>query len=151
MAKYKLDKRELLEHWNDQLKFIQSSISEFDSGNEKESRRIATSLRILFHETPNSHSLISQIGLKCSIKLWSSGGLYTPSNLLSSWSLLMLSSSNEGLYYQAIGSGNGRTFYLDFEDWWNEVIFDDKKMYLLEKILFVMLQIKMVVLMLIQI
>lgn len=127
MAKYKLNWQELLDHWNDQLSFIQSSVQQFDIGKENEARRIATSLRIMFHETPRSHSLIKQTGLKHNLLLWSSAGLYTPSNLLSSWVLLELEGKEEGLFYKPLIANSSRTFYLEFEDWWNEIIFDDKK------------------------
>lgn len=127
MGKYILSQGELRQHWKDQLDFIKLSMLAFDKGDEKEARRIATSLRVMFHDTSNSSSLISQINLKYNIKLWSSGTLYTPSNLFSSWSLLTMEFRDVSIFYRPIGSGIGRTFFLDFEDWWNEIIFDDKK------------------------
>lgn len=127
MAKYKLNQQELLEHWYDQLSFIQSSAQQFDIGKENEARRIATSLRIMFHETSSSHSLIKQTSLKHNFQLWSSAGLYSPSNLLSSWVLLEMKADNSGLYYKPLSDTNHRTFFLGYEDWWNEIIFDDKK------------------------
>lgn len=99
----------------------------FDEGNENEARRIATSLRIMFHETSRSHSLFKQIKLNHNFFLWSSGELYTPSNLLSSWILLQLNRDKDGLSYKPLGINSKRTFFLSYEDWWNEVIFDDKK------------------------
>lgn len=130
MAKYKLNKRELLEHWNDQLSFIKLSAEQYDKGKENEARRIATSLRILFHEGPHSIPLIKQTGLIHNFLLWSSGSIYTPSNLLSSWVLLLLEINASGAYYKPRKLGKGdrdRTFFLKYEDWWNEIIFDDKK------------------------
>ena len=35
MTKYKLSKQELQDHWDDQIRFIQKSIKEFDRGDEK--------------------------------------------------------------------------------------------------------------------
>ena len=35
MGKYKRSKQELQEHWDDQIRFIQKSIEEFDRGDEK--------------------------------------------------------------------------------------------------------------------
>lgn len=124
--KYKLDFQDLMNHWNEQLEFIQTSIELFDKGKEIEARRIATSLRIMFHNTTRSHSLFKQLNLNHNYFLWSSGGLYTPSNLLSSWVLLELSNVQGNMVYKPILTDVGRTFYLTFEDWWNEVIFDDK-------------------------
>lgn len=124
MTKYNLSIGELREHWTDQIDFIKSSIELFDAGKQAESKRIAASLRILFHQSNNgSNSLLSQ--LKLPILFISSGGLYTPSNLLSSWTLLSMEIGPKGLYYLPVKSSS-RTFLLKFEDWWNEIIFDDK-------------------------
>ena len=61
MAKYKLSKQEFQDHWDDQIRFIQKSIKEFDLGDEKEAQRLATHLRILFHETSSSKSIFGQL------------------------------------------------------------------------------------------
>lgn len=52
----------------------------------------------MFHETSKSHSLIKQTGLNRNFLLWSSTGLYTPSNLLSSWVLSELRGNESGLF-----------------------------------------------------
>lgn len=123
---YRLNDNELSEHWKEQINFIKTSIKSYDDGNESEAKRIATNLRIMFHETGTSHSLIKQLNLNKKLLLWSSGVLYTPSNLLSSWTLLELIIEENGLHYNPVGMNRARTFYLSYEDWWNEVIFDDK-------------------------
>lgn len=64
MTKYKFSIHELHEHWKARLSFIQSSIRDFDIGKENEARRLATSLRIMFHETSTSHPLIKHMKLK---------------------------------------------------------------------------------------
>ena len=125
MAKYKLSKQEFQDHWDDQIRFIQKSIKEFDLGDEKEAQRLATHLRILFHETSSSKSIFGQ--LKPQIIFCSSGDLYTPSNLLTSWTLLDLMVTPERIEYNAKSVNQSRCFFLMFNDWWNEIIFDDKK------------------------
>ncbi|KYC62684.1 hypothetical protein ABEV04_11555 [Heyndrickxia faecalis] len=127
MAKYKLKHQELIEQWNSHLHFINSSSKKFDEGLEIEARRIATSLRVIFHDTKTSHPLIKQTGFKNNFPLWSSSLLYTPSNLVSSWTLLMLESNETGLFFRPINIPRSRTFLLKYDDWWNEIIFDDKK------------------------
>ena len=125
--KYTQTKEDLHAQFADQTKFIQRSIQYYDDGDHSEAKRIAVSLRILFNETRNSRSLLSLLGLENKLLLWSSGGLYTPSNLLSSWTLLSMSISGAKQIFQPLLDDNlGSTFYLDFDDWWNEVIFDDK-------------------------
>ena len=123
MAKYKLSAQELQEHWNNQIKFIQKSIKEFDSGDESEAQRIATNLRILFHDTSSSKSIFGQLNPQ--INFYSGGVLYTPSNLLTSWTLLSMELSPEGLKYKAELENPSRYFFMNFPDWWNEIIFDD--------------------------
>lgn len=123
MGKYKLDIKELQEHWGDQIGFIQKSTAEFDKGDEKEARRIATSLRILFHDTNYSKSIFSKLNPQ--MHFLSIAHLYTPSNLLSSWELLSMSLSNDGIYYRPILDSQSRVFFLNFQDWWNEIVFDD--------------------------
>lgn len=123
MAKYKLTQQELQEHWYDQVRFIQKSIKEFDSGDEKEAQRLATHLRIMFHDTQSSKSIFKQ--LKPRISFYSNSDLYTPSNLLASWTILNVMLESGGLRYLPKIEKSSRCFFLDFIDWWNEIIFDD--------------------------
>ncbi|MFF2341689.1 hypothetical protein [Bacillus mycoides] len=128
MTKYKHTQADLQTHWDEQLNFIESSAKLFDEGNESEAKRIATHLRVLFHNTNSSHSLIHQLNRTGSFPFWSSAGLYTPANLVSSWTLLSLVVNNQGLVYAPLATDvPQRTFFCTYEDWWNEIIFDDKK------------------------
>lgn len=126
--KYKQDNEELKAQWDDQIDFISMSAEAFDKGNEKEAKRIAANLRILFHETKISHSLLKQLNLKNNFLLISSGVQYSPSNLLSSWTLLTMKISGEGSKYCPVGLDfDDATQLMKYDDWWNEIIFDDKK------------------------
>jgi len=58
---------------NEHIGFIQRSCVEFDSGIEEEAIRIAASLRVLFHDTRSSTSLLSHLKLTGSKVLSSSG------------------------------------------------------------------------------
>lgn len=60
--------------FNEQLKFIERSCIAFDEGAEEEAIRIATSLRVIFHNTTNSTSLISHLGFENKKMLSSSRG-----------------------------------------------------------------------------
>lgn len=124
MSKYKLNKKELLEHWDTQIRFINKSIIDFDNGDELEAQRIATNIRVLFHNTKSSKSLYQQLQLP--LTFYSSGGLYIPYNLATSWLLLSISLNSEGIIkYNALLDGPHRCFFMNFNDWWNEIIFDD--------------------------
>lgn len=126
--KYKLSQQELQEQWNDQIKFLETSANLFDTGLSIEAKRLAASLRILFHQTSKSFALCNQLNYENQLLLWSSAYLYTPSNLLSSWTLLSIVFGEKGemTYAPILQTNSGRTFFLNVEDWWNEIIFDDK-------------------------
>ena len=49
---------------NQQIGFLVSSCSAFDSGHHEEALRIAVSLRVLFHDTNSSVSLLTHLGVK---------------------------------------------------------------------------------------
>jgi hypothetical protein len=63
-----------LKKLQEQLGFIQRSCSAFDQGAEDESLRLATALRVIFHNTSNSVSLISHLGYSNRTMLSSSRG-----------------------------------------------------------------------------
>lgn len=126
--KYKLSKQELQEQWNNHMVFLESSCDSFDKGLFIEAKRLAVSLRVLFHQTSKSFALCNQLNYENQLLLWSSAYLYTPSNLLSSWTLLnvVLGEKGKMTYAPILKTNNGRTFFLNVDDWWNEIIFDDK-------------------------
>ena len=129
MNKHKVTQKELLEQWNRQVHFIERSVKAFDQGDEAEALRIALAFRILFHETNKSHSLLKQLRRDESYLFYSNMGLYSPGNLLSSWGLLTLQVSEEGpKWLPGLNrQPNERFFLMQFYDWWNEIIFDDKR------------------------
>jgi len=121
--KYKQSIGELIDHWGEQIGFIQDSSEQFDNGKLSEAKRIATALRVLFHETNKSHSLLYQIGFQNSILLLSTAHSYIPVNMSSYWGLLKIS----GDKYQPLLGDSDSSKFLSFDDWWNEIIFDDKE------------------------
>lgn len=48
----------------EQLRFLTRSSELFDQGHEDEALRLATTLRVIFHDTPKSISLLKHLGLK---------------------------------------------------------------------------------------
>jgi hypothetical protein len=61
---------------NRQLGFLETSCREYDAGNHDEAIRIATALRVMFHHTANSTSLLVHLGAT-SIKMLSTAGKRT--------------------------------------------------------------------------
>lgn len=54
---------ELQEHFDDHLHFLKSSADAFDNGFDSEAKRLAVSIRVMVHDTKNSHSLLKQLTL----------------------------------------------------------------------------------------
>ncbi|URN85161.1 hypothetical protein [Acetobacterium wieringae] len=73
MAKHKTNIRVESEYksiLNEQIHFLIKSAEEFDKGYFSEAKRLATTIRVLLHDTRTSISLLKQIGIKDSIKYY---------------------------------------------------------------------------------
>ena len=55
---------ELRTHLQEQVRFLKTSAESFDKGDRTEAKRLAVAVRILFHDTKHSLSLLGQLGLK---------------------------------------------------------------------------------------
>ena len=64
MARISQTAAELRSHLQEQLEFIIRSCAEYDRGCTAEAKRIAAVIRLMLHDTNNSHSLFSQLNLK---------------------------------------------------------------------------------------
>ena len=117
--KYRQSTMELKNHWGEQLRFLRNSAREYDKGNESEAKRMATNLRILFHETNKSHSLLRQLNskkIKNNFLFLSSSGIYIPANLIPTSTLLVIESSISGSKYKSIGMSSKDLHLLTFND-----------------------------------
>jgi hypothetical protein len=56
-----------------QLNFLRRSALEFDRGNHDEAIRLATTLRVLLHDTQNSTSLLTHLGIKNHLRFIDTG------------------------------------------------------------------------------
>lgn len=74
MAISKFKRIRLTKKLQEQLRFLQRSCETFDKGFEDEAIRIATSLRVIFHNTRVSTSLVSHLGFGSKKMLSSSQG-----------------------------------------------------------------------------
>jgi hypothetical protein len=78
MTRKPFSKAELEEKLKVQRNFIESSIAAFDSGNKFESLRMAVAVRVLFHNTRNSHALLAQLSQIESLQLPNTGKSLPP-------------------------------------------------------------------------
>lgn len=114
----------------EQITFMLRSAELYDSGELAEGKRLATSIRILVHDTKNSKSLLGQLGLK-KISFWSIRN-FRPEILgftYSGLTLLQKDSINAPWRYVPAFDGIRMSIRKKlFPDWWNEtVVIDNKK------------------------
>ncbi len=124
---------ELRAHLDEQLEFLRLSSKSYDSGFTGEAKRMATTIRVLVHDTPKSISLLKQLNLK--------NGKFFSTSIKES--TLGSGQQRVGSYAGLVGVFVGRnvssyvpyldetpsgiTGYIDFDNYWNETIFIDNK------------------------
>ncbi|UOD80369.1 hypothetical protein [Paenarthrobacter ureafaciens] len=145
---------EHLDLLTEQVGFLRRSASAFDDGEASEAKRLATTLRVLLHDTPKSASLLSQMQVKASMQFLDSAGELHPENLATEWPLVMyrMTTTETGMtaeYWPHLGGGppvrraspeqqvsallRGKKiprapgFHLSFDDWWEQQVVDDKQ------------------------
>lgn len=103
-------------------------MNDFKAGDETEAYQIANILRSLLHDTGKSTSVLSYIDWKEKMFYYSSAAPYSFINLM----------PYNGLVYQKITVGKGVEYVsgmddkerqiicLSFDDWWNQIVIDDK-------------------------
>lgn len=111
----------------EQLQFLQASADAFDGGFEGEAKRLAVSIRVLLHDTNNSHSLLGLLGKK-DISFVDTALPETRGNEL----------PHGGLVVMTLGGSKPRVLAplddtmtpatsLRFDAWWHAVAFRDDK------------------------
>ncbi|MBM9950457.1 hypothetical protein JTL84_15450 [Pseudomonas aeruginosa] len=133
MARVPQSKTELRSHLREQFEFLSRSCSEYDTGFTAEAKRIAATIRLMLHDTKNSHSLFSQLGLK------SIGFLNTAIPIAKGEKQAILAflqtriTVNEdltlsGQHHPLLGhrpAGWPRAKKALFPDWWNQAVLTD--------------------------
>lgn len=115
----------------EQLDFLELSCKSFDNGYLHEAKRLATTLRVILHDTNQSHSLLGQLGIKSKIGFYDTCLDFNPKNMLSHNGILRVHLSGRDAVYEAPLDDNplGMNHSKPFEDWWNKLVFaslDDK-------------------------
>ncbi|WP_195218885.1 hypothetical protein [Leuconostoc lactis] len=136
MSKRKLSTQEKNNKLTEQLSLLQQYAGMFDAGSINMALPMATQVRVLFHQTERSNSLLTQLELDNKFKVWHSpNDSFSPDNLIPSWDLLMMSVGPEGASYSPLGSkglfNNRRDnfnnvipeLFLPIELWWNQIVF----------------------------
>jgi hypothetical protein len=127
---YQLTRDELVERLREQLRFLESSAQSFDQGYEDEAARLALSIRVLLHDTPNSKSLLGLLGEKQNLKFLDTAGTINPNNLLSTAGFVMMRVGPEGVRYlpnlDDLPPPRMNKLPKPFAPWWNDPVTKDQ-------------------------
>jgi len=125
------DNEIIIRNLSDQLRVLANSCIEFDKGYEEFGREICTKLRVIFHQTTSSHSILNQLQMEDQL---------FQTSIQSKVMFWMKNSdqeviSNQYFLLKEVMSWDGRPFsnfpHLDdideykalkFEDWWKEIV-----------------------------
>jgi hypothetical protein len=119
---------------DDHLNFMKASMIAYDDGFEEEALRLSNSLRIILHDTSTSTSILKHLGIKNSFFFISTSECYVPCNVMPYMGLIGMSvksnseNGTSGAYIPSCNLGSEiPNKWLSFNDWWNEIVIDDKQ------------------------
>lgn len=121
-----INKEDLLVHLNDCLKKLMIFNKIYDSGEHAIAKDIAVKLRIIFHNTNKSKSLLEQLMLE-HISFVDTSDKYDPRNLMTHHGLLMLLMGKDtGQLYPQLSLSTIK--HTNFNNWWNlDIVLSDQK------------------------
>lgn len=148
MAKISREKADVKAALIEQVTLLQLACKNYDGGTRESAKFLAVGLRVLLHQTPHSHSLLEQLGLRTGrFSEWPVGDDKPPSEIdglrieiegarnLGTVSAALTSSCR--ILVSFTGPGGGEyiaplsTFSSEvrrrFDHWWNDVIVRDQK------------------------
>jgi hypothetical protein len=115
------------------MKFLRGSARAFDEGDEDEALRLATTIRILVHDTQRSRSVLAQLGAKDDLA-------FLDTSRQRPGAAFVIAHSGLAVLRMAMGGDASGTRYaaplaeydvefsrgwVDFDTWWNRVVIDD--------------------------
>jgi len=127
MARISQSQDDLEAHLADHIQFLRDSGDAFDSGKTGEAKRLAVSLRVLFHDTRSSHSLLGQLG-RLGGQFLSTASPLNGSEVHGHVGLATIILSDRGAEYVASLDDVPHKRWMPFAKWWTEPVFvDDRK------------------------
>lgn len=94
-------REQLLEAFEEQIEFLEASNERFDQRHHNEAKRLAVTLRVLFHHTRMSHALLNQLDLRDKLTWLATYGMPNPKNLI----------PTDGLVQMGMDIGKGEAMY----------------------------------------
>jgi hypothetical protein len=120
---------ELQDELEDQLYFLEASALAYDQGQEREAKRLATTLRVLIHDTGSSHSLLTQLNMKSQL-FYDSAPDYNACNLTAHAGLTCVAIDPHGSppkIWPYLDSSPKKPSWVSFDVWWNKIVVVDFK------------------------
>jgi hypothetical protein len=124
------NRQELENHLKNQLRFIQTSAEAFDRGDIAEAARLATTIRVLVHDTNTSHSLLGQLGLKDQLRFVDTAIEPRAGNVASTNGLgiMWLTASGQAGFRAPLNDlppSRNQNRTSPFDEWWNVPVIID--------------------------
>ena len=131
-AQSRSDYKRILSELQDALRL---SAEAYDQGYKGEAKRLATTVRVLLHDTSQSVSLFTQLGIKNVGKYFATPSPYSKGNILTQCYLVRLVGGAQDLYEPMLDDFPPVFAWaqLDFDEWWNEPVIRDKQKRLLSR------------------
>jgi len=126
MAKVPWKKEQLKEQLNRQIEFLRCSAKEFDEGREDEAVRLATTLRLLLHDTQRSRSLLGQLD-HLDRNFWDTSWPNESNNIATTSTLVSIAMGADKTRFQAHLDDTPFLRQQPFNSWWIEPIFVDNQ------------------------
>jgi hypothetical protein len=121
-------KEELLRLLAENQQFLERSAVAFDEGYAAEAKRLAVVVRVLIHDTSQSHSLLKQLGVKEGLPFLDTADPIDPNNLLPTPGLVMMrmttgAGAARGSYVAPLGDlPPWRRVWRPFAGWWQNPV-----------------------------
>lgn len=119
---------QLLQHLRDHLGFLSVSCSEYDRGNEAEAKRLAVSLRLIFHHTARSISLLGQLPELAGMKMYDTAAPVGPNPPHLKSSHLEMVLVGDGRYLPKLDDtqvDGRRERFTTVDEWWTNAVMRD--------------------------
>lgn len=130
---YRKTREEIAQTLRDQISALEASAAGYDAGNKWESTRIATTVHTIVHDGgKNNKSLLTQLGMRPSLRFVSSGNDLMPGNIARETPLVRMQLRTfpdkppEAAYVPHLKDNRKQPKFSQFPTWWDsELIFKD--------------------------
>lgn len=121
---YQLTRDDLIAHLREQVDFLRASAAGFDKGTEAEAKRLAIALRVLLHNTPDSSSVLEQLGVQQALEFVNTTPTLNPEVVMALGLVMMMGTPNEIRYVAPLDNlSPGRQLPpKHFDAWWNDPV-----------------------------